>query len=254
MELPARGGSAEERESGNRSSPFDRRAGDSRSMDRSKRKFIALVVLLGVFLGAFFLTPLRDVFSQERVEEWRGFVEARGALAPVVFLGVLVTTAVCGIPRMYPTILGGALFGVPAALVLTIAGSTAGAVASFLFARWMGRDYVEARLRASRFRSLRERLERHGFPIVVALRVFPLSNFVVTNYACGVAPIRARDYVLATALGMIPSTLLFVLLGAGLVEHDVRLLVTASMLFIVLCTVGAAWGHRLLARPVPEEG
>jgi len=53
---------------------------------------------------------------------------------------------------------------------------------------------------------------------------------------------------------MIPSTLLYVLLGAGLVEHDVRLLVTAAMLFIVLFTVGAAWGHRLLARPVPEEG
>jgi len=157
-------------------------------MDRSKHKFIALVVLLGIFFGAFFLTPLRDVFSQERVEEWRQFVGSKGALAPVVFLSVLVATAVCGIPRMYPTILGGALFGVPAALALTIVGSTAGAVASFLFARWMGRDYVEARLRGSRFRGLLGRLERHGFPIVVALRLFPLSNFVVTNYVCGVAP------------------------------------------------------------------
>jgi uncharacterized membrane protein YdjX (TVP38/TMEM64 family) len=45
------------------------------------------------------------------------------------------------------------------------------------------------------------------------LRLSPLVPFNLLNYALGLSPVRLRDYVLASWLGMMPGTLLYVYLG-----------------------------------------
>lgn len=220
--------------------------------ERATRRFLILLAMIVTFIVAFFMTPLHSYFSQENVAAWRDWVASTGFFAPFLFLVVLVTTAVCGIPRMYPTILGGALFGLPLAMALSLSGSTLGAVAAFVFARHMGKDFVDRRL-GRRFEALRSLAEQHGFALVALLRVVPFSNFVVTNYACGMTPIRIRDYTIATAIGMIPSTLMFVLLGKGIVTHDLTLVVASTVVFLVVTACAIGYFRRIVAPAVKQS-
>jgi len=220
--------------------------------DRAARRFLWMMALLVSFAVAFFVTPLHTLFSTESVTVWRTWIEQTGAYAPLFFLLVLAGSALAGIPRMYPTILGGALFAVFPAVVLAVVGSTLGALGTFAFARFMGRDYVKRRIRG-RFRGLDERIERNGLELVVLLRLLPFGNFVLTNFACGVTSIRSGDYVAATSIGMIPSTVLFVLIGRGLGNHDRLLVATSTGVFVVVTALALAAYRRFFATPVPDE-
>lgn len=219
---------------------------------RAERKFAILVVIVTLLSLAFFVTPLRTYLSEESFDMWRAWATDRGFVAPALFTFVLAASAVAGIPRMYPTILGGALFGVPIAMALSIVGSTIGAIATFAFARKMGKDFVD-RKATGRVERILGLVERQGFAIVVLLRMVPFSNFVVTNYVCGISTIRARDYAFATALGMVPSTLMFVMLGQGIVDHSLWLLVSALVLFAALTVIAAATFKRILASDARRE-
>ena len=88
------------------------------------------------------------------------------------------------------------------------------------------------------------------------LRLVPLFPFNGLNFGCGLTAIRTRDYVLATAIGILPGTFvyqyLFATLGrkvldegfawSDLLERDVLLALAAFAAFIV--------AGKLLARKV----
>jgi uncharacterized membrane protein YdjX (TVP38/TMEM64 family) len=54
---------------------------------------------------------------------------------------------------------------------------------------------------------------------VLLLRLQPVLPFNMLNYALGLTNIRLRDYVIASWIGMLPATVLYVYLGS--IMHDV---------------------------------
>src|SRR5262249_26419709 len=56
----------------------------------------------------------------------------------------------------------------------------------------------------------------HGFKIVFLLRLSPLFPFGFLNYALGLTKISFREYVLASWIGMLPGTVMYVYLGSTL--------------------------------------
>jgi uncharacterized membrane protein YdjX (TVP38/TMEM64 family) len=58
-------------------------------------------------------------------------------------------------------------------------------------------------------------VERRGFKIVLLTRLSPVFPFNFLNYAYGVTPVSFRDYLLASWIGMLPGTLLYVYLGSA---------------------------------------
>ncbi len=228
-------------------------SGDSQEdLRRAARKFVSLIGVVILLSIVFFVTPLRSYLSNDSFEMWRVWANDRGFFAPLVFTFVLAASAVAGIPRMYPTILGGALFNFPVALAICVVGSALGAIATFAFARKMGKDFVD-RKATGRMERLLGLVERQGFAIVVLLRVVPFSNFVLTNYVCGISTIRFRDYACASVLGMIPSTLMFVMLGQGIVDHSLWLLVSALVLFVAFTVIAGVTFKRILSSDARRE-
>ncbi len=68
--------------------------------------------------------------------------------------------------------------------------------------------------RDPRFAAIDEAVGRSGFRIVFLLRLSPVFPFNVLNYTLGLTRVRLRDYVLASLLGMLPGTFLYVYLGS----------------------------------------
>ncbi len=118
-------------------------------------------------------------------------------------------------PGSILTLAAGYLFGLPLGVALTSAGSVLGAAAAFVVGRYVARDWVAQRIAGRpRFRALDAALHHDGFTIVLLARLSPLIPYNLLNYAIALTAARFRDYVLATWIGMLPATVLYVYAGS----------------------------------------
>src|SRR5260370_29111326 len=69
-----------------------------------------------------------------------------------------------------------------------------------------------------RFCALDPAVAAGGFKIVLLTRLSPLFPFTLLNYAFGLTKVRFRDYVLASWIGMLPGTVMYVYLGSTVKE------------------------------------
>jgi uncharacterized membrane protein YdjX (TVP38/TMEM64 family) len=95
-------------------------------------------------------------------------------------------------------------FGPVLGLVYSLLGSLASAVVVFAIGHRLGRSTVH-RLLGERAARVSQQLARRGLLAVVVVRMLPVAPFTVVNFVAAVSHIRFRDYVLGTALGMLPG-------------------------------------------------
>jgi uncharacterized membrane protein YdjX (TVP38/TMEM64 family) len=120
------------------------------------------------------------------------------------------------VPGTILTLGGGFAFGFVRGAIAVSLGSTLGATAAFLAGRTLGRGFVARRVAVSpKFAALDRAVGRQGFKIVLLTRLSPLFPFNVLNYAYGLTRVSLRDYVLASWLGMLPATVLYVYVGSA---------------------------------------
>ena len=147
------------------------------------------------------------------------FLEGLRDLGPkgmALFVVAYVVACVLFLPGSLLTLGAGAVFGVWRGFLLVSVASTLGATLSFLLGRFLARDWIAARAAADpRFAAIDAAVAREGWRMVGLLRLSPLFPFNLLNYSLGVTRIGLRDFVLASWIGMMPGTLLFVWLGAA---------------------------------------
>jgi uncharacterized membrane protein YdjX (TVP38/TMEM64 family) len=85
------------------------------------------------------------------------------------------------------------------------------------------------------------------------LRLFPILSFNLINYALGLTVVSWGRFMWTTAVGIIPMTLLMVVLGAQL--HDWRILLLLTLVALLICLGGyRVLRHRSTASPVCSRG
>ena len=144
-----------------------------------------------------------------------GAVDGLGPWAPAAFVALYAAACVLFIPGSLLTLGAGAVFGLARGTAYVSAASVLGATASFLLGRTLARDWVSRRAEADpRFRAVDEAVGREGWKIVGLLRLSPLFPFNLLNYALGLTRVTLRDFVLASWLGMLPGTVMYVYIGS----------------------------------------
>lgn len=174
--------------------------------------WVRLGVLTGLVVGAVILFLTVGGPDQASIER---FVRDAGIGAPVVYVLVYAVLTVALFPGAVITAAGGALFGSVQGTVLTVVGATIGATGAFLVGRWLGREQVE-RIAGRGVVRLDDWMQQHGFLAILYTRLIPVVPFNVLNYAAGIAGLRLRDYVIATAVGIVPGTFAYAELGHSL--------------------------------------
>ena len=150
-----------------------------------------------------------------RLPELLDWFRSLGPWGAVAFVAAYVLACGLFLPASPLTLGAGALFGVPLGFALVSLASTAGAAASFLIGRFVARDWIGRKAAGNaKFGAIDAAIGREGWKIVVLLRLSPLFPFSLLNYALGLTRVKFRDYLLASWLGMMPGTLLYVWLGA----------------------------------------
>jgi uncharacterized membrane protein YdjX (TVP38/TMEM64 family) len=145
--------------------------------------------------------------------EW---LQGIGPWGAVLFAIAYVPAAVLFVPGSLLTLAAGFVFGLPKGMVIVSVGSTAGAAAAFIVARSLAHDWVARRVaRRPTLAAIGRAVETEGFKIVLLTRLSPVFPFNLLNYAYGVTSVPFRTYVLASWMGMLPGTIMYVYLGSA---------------------------------------
>jgi uncharacterized membrane protein YdjX (TVP38/TMEM64 family) len=178
---------------------------------RNKKLWFAFL-LLAFIVGLYFFTPIKDYLSKDNIDQLKLWIESRGPLAPVMFVGIYVAATILCLPGSVFTLLGGVLFGLGWGLALVVIAANIGAMGAFFIARYLGRDAAERLLRGN-LGKLDEGIASNGFYVVLWLRLIPLFPFNALNYGLGLTQVKTRACFFANLFGMLPGTFVYVSLG-----------------------------------------
>jgi len=154
---------------------------------------------------------------------------------------LLLATATCavGMPRQAIAFAAGYADGVIFGSLLALVCETAACLLDVVWARSLARDWVRARLPNSVLARVDAALAGQPFIATLSLRLLPVGNNLLLNLAAGVSQVRLAPFLLASALGFIPQTVIFALLGGGIgVDRSVQLAVGVA-LFALSTGLGA---------------
>ncbi len=176
----------------------------------SRRKGIAIVSI-----GATGAIAVLMLLVEDAVTRFLGWVDGLGAWGPVLVAAAYVPATVFFVPGSLLTLGAGALFGVLVGTIVVSLGSTLGSTAAFVVGRFLARDWVASRVAGhARFAALDAAVGRKGFKIVLLTRLSPVFPYNMLGYMYGITDVKLRDYVLASWIGMLSGTVLYVYLGA----------------------------------------
>lgn len=166
---------------------------------------IGVAALGGILLAGRWLGGYIPTFA-----DW---VDGLGIWGPVVFVAGYAIATVAFIPGALLTVAAGAIFGLARGTLYVFFGSTLGASAAFLIARYLARAAIERRLEGRpKFQSIDRAVANEGRKIVFLLRLSPVFPFNLLNYGLGLTRVRFVDYLIA-CFGMLPGTFLYVYTG-----------------------------------------
>jgi uncharacterized membrane protein YdjX (TVP38/TMEM64 family) len=174
-------------------------------------RLVALIIIVIVLFLAMKFLP-----GQEWLGSFNDWVGQMGVAGIFIFIGVYAVATVLLAPGVILTIGAGFAFGLWKGFLAVSAGATLGASLSFLVARFVARDKVEAiAKRNEKFRNIDSAIGKQGAKLIFLLRLSPAIPFNLSNYFYGLTGVKFWPYVLASWLGMIPGTFLYVYIGTA---------------------------------------
>ena len=138
-----------------------------------------------------------------------------GPLGVGLFFVAYVISTVAGLPGSVLTLALGFAYGPFWGLAIASPASVTGATCAFVLGRTLLRDWAAKKAGGSaRARAIEGAVAREGFKLVLLLRLSPIVPFNLLNYVLSLTSVRLGTYVLASAVGMLPGTALYVYLGS----------------------------------------
>jgi uncharacterized membrane protein YdjX (TVP38/TMEM64 family) len=169
------------------------------------------LVLIGVAAGVWRYTPLADIATPDRLAHWIGtFKDARWA--PAAVLAMFVVGGILALPLVLMIAATAIVFEPLTALLLSLAGALLSAASVYVIGARFGRGLAHRAL-GSAVKRVGSALERSGILAVAAIRTVPIAPFTVVNLAAGSIGVRFSDYMIGTALGLMPGLVVITAFG-----------------------------------------
>ncbi len=218
------------------------------------KKLLVLVALAAVFAlfytqgGAEYLKPAT----------YQALYAAEPGKTALIYFCIYVLVAALSIPgAAIMTLIGGAIFGLGYGLLLVSFASTIGATLAFLSSRLVLRDWVQQKFGAQ-LEGINEGIRKEGAFYLFSLRLIPIFPFFVINLLMGLTPIRTLSFYIASQLGMLPGTFVYVNAGAEIGKIDelsaagilkpgivIAFLLLASLPFVLKKLRAVIAGHKV---------
>ena len=177
---------------------------------------LVIALLLAGAVPAFRGAALNavEVLARADVGALRAYVLGFGAWAPLVSAGLMIVQAILApLPSSPVTFVNGLVFGTWWGGLLSWASALVGAGICFWLSRRFGRPLAERLVSPQALAWSDGFFGRFGAHAVLLGRLLPVVSFDVVSYGAGLTGMSFFVFMLATAIGMIPGTLLYSYLG-----------------------------------------
>ena len=186
-------------------------------------KRLPLIAILTVAaIGAF---TLRDYLSFQALADNRealiAFRDANYLLTVLAFMAAYVVIVAFSLPgATIATLTGGFLFATFPGALFNVTAATIGATAIFLAARMGFGEKLGAKLEASDgpVKAIKDGIDENQWSMLFLIRLVPAVPFFVANLLPAFLEVPLRRFVISTFFGIIPGTVVYTSVGAGLGE------------------------------------
>jgi uncharacterized membrane protein YdjX (TVP38/TMEM64 family) len=170
-----------------------------------------------------------SITPDEAVRFIRGF----GPWAPIASILLMIVHSFVPLPAEVIALGNGLIFGPTLGIAVTWTGAMLGATLAYALARWLGQPFVRALLSEERWRQI-ETVPRQA-AMLLLVRLIPVISFNLVNYAAGLVGVGWWRFLWTTALGILPLTILMVVIGHGMASGP-------WWLWLIVLVAGAALG------------
>lgn len=183
-------------------------------MNKSIVKWILIAVGVSVLIvvaNSLGITEKINNILQSAID----WVDKLGTIGFLVFIAIYILATVFLLSGAVLTLGAGTVFGVVKGSILVSIASTLAATVAFLVGRYFARGWVAKQIESQpKFKAIDSATGKEGWKIVGLTRLSPIFPFVFLNYAFSLTKVSLRDYVIASWIGMMPGTIMYVYLGS----------------------------------------
>lgn len=165
------------------------------------------------------------------------YVRGKGLSGILAFIAVGGLVTAIGLPRQIVAFLGGYAFGIAEGTVLAVLATVTGCFITFYYARFLGRDLITGRF-PGKVKRIDGFLADNPFSMTLLIRFLPFGSNLLTNLAAGVSSVPGLPYFAASAIGYLPQTLIFALIGTGIKVDPAANIALAAGLFALSGALG----------------
>ena len=184
------------------------------------KKWLPLLIILSGFGLAYFMGWFKYLNPQllvENADDLQNLVSNNFILVLLGFIALYAILTVFMLPASILTVASGFLCGTIVGAPAAVVGATIGACGLFLAAKSSLQDTLKG-IAGPFVSKMEKEYNESPFAYLFTLRLIPVFPFAVANIAPALLGAKFRDYVITTALGIIPGTVAYSLIGNGLRE------------------------------------
>ncbi|MDF1757306.1 MAG: TVP38/TMEM64 family protein [Legionellaceae bacterium] len=189
-------------------------------MNKNKiKRFIPLGIII-LALAAFLSTDLQHYLTFESLKEHQNILlewtTENFLLSIIIFIGIYTAAVAVSIPgAVLLTLAGGFLFGPIVGSILVVISATLGASALFFAVQTSIGDWFSKKA-TGWVNRMQSGFQENAFSYLLFLRLVPLFPFWVVNIVPALLLVNPITFIIATFFGIIPGSVVFVLVGNGL--------------------------------------
>lgn len=208
---------------------------------------ITILFMIFVLGSLYVLLPDVRYFIQDAVKQLakadieavKDYLLSFGAWAPIVSaLLMIISVLIAPLPAFVPTFANGLLFGAFWGGLLSWSSALLGATLCFYMSRGFGRPVVEKMVSKKALDWMDRFFKNYGIHSIIIARVVPIVSYGIVSYAAGLTSMRLRTYLIGTAIGQTPATILYSYLGEHATE-SMWILFWAFVLVICMVMLGS---------------
>ncbi len=222
---------------------------ESRPSARSRLVGIAaFIFVLAALAAAWRFSPLHQWLNLDSLVDIGDRIEEM-PFTPLIVLGAYVLAGLLVIPVLLLITVTGIVFGPLIGGIYALAGAMLSGIVTYAIGRKLGRETVR-RFAGKRLNAITRGLAKRGLLTMILVRVVPVAPFTVVNVVAGASHIGWRDFLLGTAVGMLPgivATVLFVDRLIAAVRHPGPKTIALLSLIAAVLIATALLVHRRLA-------
>ena len=186
------------------------------------KKYLYLVTLLALVIYFYYNNSLFEKTILDNIVNLEDYYVQNPIFFTFSYFIVYVVLTTLSLPvALMLGLLSGFIFDLYSAIILISFASSFGATGAMLISRYLISDYINRKF-SNEISLIDNEVDKHGAYYLFALRMSPIFPFFVINAAFGITKIKTLTFYLISQLGMLPGTIIIILIGSELNDFLIK--------------------------------